>query len=219
MSRAADGTAAGGAHGAAVTPAAVTFRAAAPPQEAAKGTTKRISLAGIQGVSSAPLDVDIPAGVDSGQTIQARVPASAPGAPGGRMRILLRVEVEPHPLFQREGVHVHSSLEMRLAEALLGRSVSVPTIDGMASLSVPPLTQNGDVLRMRGKGVADPRGRGRGDQLVHIRVVRPSHLTERQRQLLQEFDRDAQQQQQQSGQQQQYHQQQQQRSQRGGGSR
>jgi len=70
---------------------------------------------------------------------------------------------------QRDGMNVHSSLEMRLAEALLGRSVSVPTIDGMAQLTVPSFTQNGDVLRMRGKGVADPRGRGRGDQLVHVR--------------------------------------------------
>lgn len=68
------------------------------PQEAAKGTTKRISLGGIQGVSATPIDVDIPAGVDSGQTIQ--VPAPAPNAPGGRLRVLLRVEVEPHPLFR-----------------------------------------------------------------------------------------------------------------------
>ncbi len=66
--------------------------------EAAKGTTKRINLGGVAGVSPAPLDVDIPAGIDSGQTIQ--VPAPAPNAPGGRMRVLLRVEVEPHPLFQ-----------------------------------------------------------------------------------------------------------------------
>lgn len=94
---------------------------------------------------------------------------------------------------QREGMHIHSTLEMRLAEALLGRSTSVPTIDGMAQLTVPPLTQNGDVLRMRGKGVLDPRGRGRGDQLVHVRVVRPAHLTDRQRQLLMEFDQEAQQ--------------------------
>jgi DnaJ-class molecular chaperone len=49
--------------------------------------------------------------------------------------------------------------------------VSVPTIDGMAQLTVPALSQNGDVLRMRGKGVADPRGRGRGDQLVHVKWV------------------------------------------------
>ncbi|GBF98383.1 molecular chaperone [Raphidocelis subcapitata] len=160
--------------------------------EAAKGATKRISLGGIAGVSAAPIDIDIPAGVDSGQTIQ--VPAPAPDAPGGRLRVLLRVEVEPHPLFQREGMHIHSSLDMRLAEALLGRSVSVPTIDGMAQLTVPAMTQNGDVLRMRGKGVVDPRGRGRGDQLVHVRVVRPANLTDRQRQLLMEFDKEAQQQ-------------------------
>lgn len=70
---------------------------------------------------------------------------------------------------QREGAHIHTHLEMRLAEALLGRTVSVPTIDGIAALPVPPFTQNGDVLRMRGKGVQDPRGRGRGDQLVHVR--------------------------------------------------
>ncbi|KAI8464038.1 MAG: HSP40/DnaJ peptide-binding protein [Monoraphidium minutum] len=181
--------------------------------EAAKGTTKRVSMAGIHGVSAAPLDVDIPAGIDSGQTIQ--VPAPAPNAPGGRMRILLRVEVEPHPLFRREGVHVHTTLDMRLSEALLGRSVSVASVDGMAQLTVPPLTQNGDVLRMRGKGVADPRGRGRGDMLVHIRVLKPAHLTDKQRQLLMEFDREAQ------GQQQQKHenQQQQQKTWREGGGR
>jgi hypothetical protein len=123
-------------------------------------------------------------------------------------------------------MNVHTSLDMRLAEALLGRcmsqrapanlehagcmqrgqcvvmhswcslptvsnasatlyvlhgtqnrSTSVPTIDGMAQLSVPPFTQNGDVLRMRGKGVLDPRGRGRGDQLVHVRwAERPCKL-------------------------------------------
>jgi molecular chaperone DnaJ len=121
-----------------------------------------------------------------------QVPAPAPEAPGGRLRVLLRVEVEDHPLFQREGLHIHSNLEMRLAEALLGRSVSVPTIDGMAQLTVPAFTQNGDVLRMRGKGVADPRGRGRGDQLVHVRVLRPSTLTDKQRQLLLEFDQEQQ---------------------------
>lgn len=164
-------------------------------------------------MSATPIDVDIPAGVDSGQTIQ--VPAPAPNAPGGRLRVLLRVEVEPHPMFrvrrggaagaaagalhasagtrviargaargataplppllhhpapaQREGAHIHTPLEMRLGEALLGRTLSVPSIDGVASLTVPPFTQNGDVLRMRGKGVQDPRGRGRGDQLVHVR--------------------------------------------------
>jgi DnaJ-class molecular chaperone len=66
--------------------------------------------------------------------------------------------------------------------------MTVPTIDGTAELTVPPLTMNGDVLRMRGKGVADARGRGRGDQLVSIRVVKPARLTDRQRELLREFD-------------------------------
>lgn len=71
----------------------------------------------------------------------------------------------------------------------------MPTIDGMSMLNVPAFTQNGDVLRMRAKGVADPRGRGRGDQLVHVRVLRPLAMTDRQRQLLTEFDAEAQKQQ------------------------
>jgi DnaJ-class molecular chaperone len=128
-----------------------------------------VSLAGIPGASAEPIEVEIPAGVSSGETIS--VPAAAPGAPGGRIRVLLRVEVEPHPLFRREGAHVHTTLDMRLGEALIGRTVHVPTVDGMAMLSVPPLTLNGDVLRMRGKGVQDPHGRGRGDQLVHMRCA------------------------------------------------
>ena len=136
--------------------------------EAAKGATKRVSLGGLGGgAAAAPIEVEIPAGVDSGEAIQ--VQASVPNAPGGRLRVLLRLEVDPHPLFQREGAHIHSHVDLRLGEALLGKSTMVPTVDGMAQLVVPAMTQNGDVLRMRGKGVRDPRGRGRGDQLVHVR--------------------------------------------------
>lgn len=67
----------------------------------------------------------------------------------------------------------------------------MPTIDGVSEVAVPPCTMNGDVLQMRGKGITDPNGRGRGDQLVKVRVVKPTKLTARQQELLKEFAREA----------------------------
>ncbi|WIA33737.1 hypothetical protein OEZ86_006853 [Tetradesmus obliquus] len=156
--------------------------------EAAKGTRKRVDLSRVLGMQIPPVEVDIPAGVDSGQQIQ----VAAPLVEKQRVNVLFRIEVEPHPQFQRQGLDIIYTTTLRLAEALMGTVLQVPTIDGNVELTVPQLTLNGEVLRMRGKGIADPRGRGRGDQLVNIRVIKPAKLTERQRQLLQEFDEEGQ---------------------------
>eukprot|EP00878_Enallax_costatus_P019369 GHUV01020433.1.p2 GENE.GHUV01020433.1~~GHUV01020433.1.p2 ORF type:complete len:175 (+),score=37.68 GHUV01020433.1:1737-2261(+) len=111
--------------------------------------------------------------------------------PKQRINVLLSIEVEAHPKFRRQGLDVMYTQILKLHEALLGTTVTVPTIDGSAELVVPPLTMGNDVLRMREKGIQDPRGRSRGDQLVSVRIIKPSKLTERQKQLLKEFAQEA----------------------------
>jgi len=76
-----------------------------------------------------------------------------------------------------------------MSRAALGGKVDVPTLDGVVKVTVPPGTQSGRLLRLRGKGAPDLRGHGRGDQIVRVRVETPSHLTKRQRELLREFDK------------------------------
>ena len=106
------------------------------------------------------------------------------------MRVAVPIEVEPHPVFRREGADIVTVADLTLPQAMLGSSLTVQTVDGMAELTVPPCTQNGVKLRMRGKGVLSQRTGARGDQLVEIRVVMPRSLSQRQKELLQEFGRE-----------------------------
>lgn len=168
-------------------PIRVTF------MEAVKGAKKALRLAGVPGMrAESALDVEIPAGVAPGDQIELQVPIETADRAGrrqaGRARVVLNVEVEPHPLFRREGNDIHIKHDLRLSEALLGCRASVPTIDGRAELAVPQCTQNGDKLRMRGKGVPNPRRATVGDQIVEIRVVAPRSLTDRQKELLRQFE-------------------------------
>eukprot|EP00878_Enallax_costatus_P017043 GHUV01017893.1.p1 GENE.GHUV01017893.1~~GHUV01017893.1.p1 ORF type:complete len:241 (+),score=57.04 GHUV01017893.1:998-1720(+) len=157
--------------------------------EAAQGTKKKVDLSRVIGTQIPPVEIDIPPGIDSGQQIQVAAPMGAD--PKQRINVLLSIEVEAHPKFRRQGLDVMYTQILKLHEALLGTTVTVPTIDGSAELVVPPLTMGNDVLRMREKGIQDPRGRSRGDQLVSVRIIKPSKLTERQKQLLKEFAQEA----------------------------
>ena len=198
----------GGGAGAAVVEAPLRLTFA----EAARGTKKWVDIGpGLGGGGAAggaaggggagPAEVSIPAGVDDGQAVVVSVPLGPPppgaprGAPNPRLRLRLRVQVEPDRVFRREGPHLHVDAPLRLAEALLGRALRVPTLDGGAEVFVPPGTMHGDVLRLRGKGLPDPRAGARagagakGDQFVHVRVAKPRNgLTDRQRELLAQFD-------------------------------
>jgi len=154
--------------------------------EAVQGTKKRINLGGMPGMPSNVVDVDIPAGIDNGDQIEVQVNLSTRRA--SRSRLSIPIEVEPHPVFQRQGADVSVSTELPLTRALLGTTITVPTIEGTAEVPVPPCTQNGDRLRLRGKGIYNPRRGLRGDQYVEVRVVLPRSLSERQKELLVEFD-------------------------------
>ncbi|MED4269811.1 molecular chaperone DnaJ [Geobacillus stearothermophilus] len=135
------------------------------------------------------IHVKIPAGVDDGQ--QLRVAGQGEpgvnGGPPGDLYIIFRVE--PHEFFERDGLDIYCEVPLSFAQAALGDEIEVPTLYGDVKLKIPAGTQTGTRFRLRGKGVPNVRGYGQGDQHVIVRVVTPTKLTEKQKQLLREFDR------------------------------
>jgi len=134
------------------------------------------------------IDVRIPAGVASGSRV--RVPgkgnAGTMGAPAGDL--FLRVEVKPHPFFERRGNDLYTRVPVTVSEATLGAKVEVPTIDGRALVRIPPGTNSGKTLRLKEKGVPSARNGSRGDQYVEIQVVVPQPTDERVRNLMKELE-------------------------------
>ncbi|EWY39927.1 molecular chaperone DnaJ [Skermanella stibiiresistens SB22] len=136
--------------------------------DAAKGARKRLTLP-----DGRTLDVDIPAGIDTGQTVRLKGQGS-PGLGGGPPGdALIRIEVETHPVFRRDGRDIRIDLPVTLAEAMLGGKVRVPTIDGTVAMTIPKGSDNGATLRLKGKGAGAPGGGDRGDQYVTVRPVLP----------------------------------------------
>ena len=102
------------------------------------------------------------------------MPGKGEVGPDGRAGDLyLRIRVTPHSFFRREGRDLHLDLPVTVSEAALGAKVEVPTLDGKAALTIPAGTQSGAKLRMKGKGVPDPKGGARGDMYVHAQIVVP----------------------------------------------
>lgn len=144
------------------------------------------------------LKVTIPPGVDEGSRIrlEGQGESGRSGGPPGDLYVFIRVK--PHPLFQRDGDDLHCEVPITFPQAALGAKVEVPSlVDGKIRMTIPAGTQPGTVLRLRGKGLTNLRGFGRGDQMVHIRVEVPAKLNARQEELLREYadisgeDRDA----------------------------
>ena len=129
------------------------------------------------------IKVDIPAGIDDGQTISLRGLGNAGRNGGPAGDLLVTVSVRSHPQFEREGTSILYELPVSIVQASLGAEVEVPTIDGKVKYTVPEGTQSGTVFRLRGKGVPYLHG-GRGDQFVTVRVVTPKNLTVEQKDLL-----------------------------------
>ena len=134
------------------------------------------------------IQVDVPAGVEDGVRLKLRGEgeAGANGGPPGDLFLLLRVE--PHPVFQRTGYDILYALDLTFPQAALGDETEVPTLEGAAPLHIPPGTQTGAILRVKGQGVPHPgRPNRRGDELVTIRVATPTNLSRRQQELLEEL--------------------------------
>ena len=137
---------------------------------------------------SPKLAVSIPAGIESGTQIRLSGEGE-PGANGGPPGDLyVSVRVKGHPVFQREGYYILYAMRINVAQAALGASVTVSTLDGETKLEIPAGTQSGDVIRLKGKGVPHLRSRQkRGDQLISVVVEMPKSLTDEQRLLFEEL--------------------------------
>jgi molecular chaperone DnaJ len=162
------------------------------PQCGGKGKQqRRCSTCGGSGQIRRPqsFDVRIPAGVDSGSRV--RIPgkgnAGRNGGPPGDLYII--TEVEPHAIFERKGDNIYVKVPVTVSEAALGAKVEVPTIDGPATIRIPPGTQSGQKLRLREKGVPSLRAAGRGDQFVEVQVVVPRVADERSKEILRELSK------------------------------
>jgi molecular chaperone DnaJ len=109
------------------------------------------------------------------------------GAPAGDL--YLRVEVKPHPFFDRRGNDLYVKVPVTVSEATLGAKVEVPTIDGRSLVRIPPGTNSGSTLRLREKGVPSARDGARGDEYVEIQVIVPKPTDERVRNLMKELEK------------------------------
>ena len=142
-----------------------------------KGTVKR----------NKKLKVKIPAGVDNGSRLRVsgEGEAGAKGGPIGDLYVYLYVK--PHKFFERDGTTVLCEVPINIVQATLGADIKVPTLDGQVTMKVPEGTQPGKVLRLKGKGIPSLRGGSRGDQLVRIKVVVPTKLSDKQKDALRKF--------------------------------
>ena len=131
--------------------------------------------------------VEVPAGVDDGSTLRlaGRGPAGPRGGPNGSL--FVHLVVEPDERFERAGDDLHTTLHVGMAQAALGTTLDVETLEDSRQVNVAAGTQTGAVIRLRGLGVPHLRGRGRGDLFVHVVVDTPTDLTARQRELLAEL--------------------------------
>src|SRR5687768_8244167 len=132
--------------------------------------------------------VKLPAGVDEGDRVRL-TGEGEPGVNGGPPGDLyVQVHIKPHPMFQRDHDDLHCEMPLSITTAALGGEISVPTLDGTAKIRVPAETQTGKTFRLKGKGIKGVRSQEPGELFCHVVVETPVSLTERQRQLLREFD-------------------------------
>jgi len=135
------------------------------------------------------LSVKIPAGVDTGSRLKLRGEGEAGLAGGPEGDLYVVIAVAEHAVFGRQGKDVICELPVSFTQLALGAEIEVPTLEEKAKIKIPPGAQTGTVFRLKGKGIPDLQGYGRGDQLVRVHVEVPRKLSPRQRELLEEYAR------------------------------
>ncbi len=134
-------------------------------------------------------DIDIPAGIDDGQTLRVAGEGhrGTNGGPSGDLHI--NITVRPDPIFERDGFDVWTDIPITYAQATLGDEITVPTVCGKVKYTVPEGTQNNTVFRLKGKGIKKLNRNDHGDHYVRINVEVPRNLTREQKEKLREFER------------------------------
>lgn len=159
----------GGRRGGGASPGSdITYSLAVPFAEACLGGKQRVTLA-----SGKTIDVTIPPGTNEGHKLRLR----GLGQPGvsGNGDALIEIHVEPHPHFTRKDNDVSIEVPISLPEALLGASITVPTLDGQVTVKVPKATNTGATLRLKGKGIPVPGGTT-GDMFVKLKIMLPEPI-------------------------------------------
>lgn len=139
--------------------------------EAVKGARKRVTLP-----EGGVLDLNVPAGVNDGQSLRLKGKGTAGIGGGPAGDALVEIKVRAHPQFKRLGNDILFDLPITIDEAILGAKIEVPTVDGRVQVTIPKATNSGQVMRLKGKGVKPKGAVKAGDQLVTVRIVMPDKI-------------------------------------------
>jgi len=135
------------------------------------------------------LEVKIPVGIDNGMRIRSSgngEPGTNGGPPGD---LYVEIHIKPHAVFQREGDDLHCEMPISFVKATLGGEIEVPTLSGKVSFTIPEGTQSGKTFRLKAKGIKGVRSGYAGDLFCHVAIETPVKLTDKQKDLLKEFER------------------------------
>ena len=133
------------------------------------------------------VQIDIPAGVEDGMQLSMRGKGNAGKNGGPAGDLLISIEEKPHDDFTRDGQNIIFDLFINFADAALGTSVEVPTLEGRVKIKVPQGTQGGKIFRLRGKGIPSIQGYGTGDQLIHVNIWTPKELNKEEKELMEKL--------------------------------
>jgi molecular chaperone DnaJ len=133
------------------------------------------------------IEIEIPAGVEEGIQLSFQGKGNAGPFNGISGDLIVQIEEAEHPELRRDGDNVHYDAVINFADAVLGDSIEVPTINGKAKIKIEPGTQSGKVLRLRGKGIPSLQGYSTGDQFVHINIFTPSTLSKEEREMMEKL--------------------------------
>jgi len=134
------------------------------------------------------VNINIPAGVQEGMQLSLSGKGNAGERGGMPGDLIVVIEEEAHKELQRDGLNVAFELHISFPDAVFGIQVEVPTIDGRAKIKIPPGTQSGKIFRLKGKGFPEVNGYGRGDQLIHVNVWTPQHVTHEEKEMLNQMN-------------------------------
>jgi len=154
-----------------------------PFLDAVRGTKRRISLNN----DGKNIEISIPAGTTDGQVLRLKGQGKAGSGGGARGDAFVEIHVDPDPNFELKGMNIYTDLPVTLNEAVMGATITVPTIDGKVSMNIPKNSNTGTSLRLKGKGVVDASTKIRGDQYVRLHVMLPEKMDKKFRDFIEDW--------------------------------
>ena len=145
---------------------------------------KKCKLGKVKGTKH--ISFELPAGIDNGDYVISGEGESIPGGVSGDL--IIRVNVQPHPKFKRDGRDIFYDTQLSMTDASLGKNLEVPTLEGFSKITVEPGSQPNTIIKLKGKGLQGRGFRGRGDQYVRLVVNIPKKLSKHQKDLLKELE-------------------------------